>query len=153
MTPSPWCRTIHDAVPFDDKNSFARAIVPTDDARPFLPDSRPPVRCARFASLAPEHGGDNRANGGDHAVYRAAGHLRSQDGAGRSERRLARSTDREADKSDGEVRFSARPSWSELGLDSRPVIYIRRLCLWNTEVRTRGTSSSAVPSSRPHATS
>ena len=71
---------------------------------------------------------------GDHAVDRAAGHLRSQDGAGRSERRLARSTEREAEKSDGEVRFSARPSWSELGLGSRPVIYLRRLCLWNTRV-------------------
>ena len=28
-----------------------------DDARPFLLDNRPPVRCARFASLALEHGG------------------------------------------------------------------------------------------------
>ena len=95
-------------------------------------------------------------NGGDHAVYRAVGHLGSQDGAGRSERRLARSIEREAEKSDSEVRFSARPSpssWSELGLGSRPVIYVRRLCLCNTEVRTRGTSSSAVPSPRPHAAS
>ena len=68
---------------------------------------------------------------------------------------MARSTEREAEKSDGEVRFSAaRPSWSELGLGSRPVIYVRRfLSAWNTEVRTRGTSSSAVPSPRSHATS
>ena len=37
--------------------NIAPGIVHTDDSRPFLPDSRPPVRCARFSSLAPEHGG------------------------------------------------------------------------------------------------
>ena len=53
-------------------------------------------------------------NGGELDVEGAAGHPRSRDGAGRSERRLARSTAREVEKSDREVRFSARPSLPEL---------------------------------------
>ena len=53
-------------------------------------------------------------NGGELDVEGAAGHPRSRDGAGRSERRLARSTAREVEKSDCEVRFSARPSLPEL---------------------------------------
>ena len=53
-------------------------------------------------------------NRGELDVEGAAGHPRSRDGAGRSERRLARSTAREVEKSDCEVRFSARPSLPEL---------------------------------------
>jgi len=62
-------------------------------------------------------------NGGELDVEGAAGHPRSRDGAGRSERRLARSTAREVEKSDCEVRFSARPSLPELevALPSLPI--------------------------------
>ena len=92
-------------------------------------------------------------NGGELDVEGAAGHPRSRDGAGRSERRLARSTAREVEKSDCEVRFSARPSLPELEVALPSLhFYVRRLFLWNAEVRTRNIPTPAAPSAPPHAT-
>ena len=42
------------------------------------------------------------------------------------------------------------PSWDWA---SRPFIHVRRLCLWNTRIRTRHVPGPAVPSPQQHANS
>ena len=60
--------------------------------------------------------------------------LRSRGGVGRFERGLVSRRACEAEKRDGEVRFSVRPCLPELELSALSFILLRRLFPWNTGV-------------------
>ena len=62
-------------------------------------------------------------------------------------------SERDVEKRDGAVRINVHPSLPEFGVTLPSFhFHVRLLFLWNTEVRTRGMSSSAAPLSPPHAT-